>query len=578
MSLGGSSKRMSNLLSHDVERSPQKKARQVEIEFDMPSNSLCNPMLTDMYQISMVYAHWLNEKVDQQAVFDLFFRKCPFNGEFCVFAGLDECIKFISTYKFTESDIEYLKELLPNAKTGFFDWLLQLDCSTIKIYAIQEGTAVFAKTPILRIEGGLGIGQLLETTLLNCVNYASLVCTNAARMKIAAGPTKSLMEFGLRRAQGPDGGFSASKYSYMGGFDGTSNVLAGKVCDIPVKGTHAHAYVMAYTSISDLNVTTITTVQHGKDVDIEFVQLVLSKRAELGYNDTNEGELAAFISYAQAYPTGLLALVDTYDTVASGVPNFICVSLALKELGYDSVGIRLDSGDLAYLSVTARTMFRDVDERLSLGECFVNKSIVASNDLSEDVILSLNLQNHDIDVFGIGTNLVTCLKQPALGCVYKLVEINKTPRIKLSQDLEKLVIPGKKSAYRLYGENGRAVVDVLQHHDENPPQVGVKMLVRHPFEESKRAYITPYKVKPLLTLVWDGIRSVNSTATNKTEQLCTPIPSLDSRRSQCLAEVAALREDHKRSVNPTPYKVSVSESLYKFIHELWQENAPIQNL
>jgi len=562
----------SNPLNRSTSTEPQTK--QKEFDFEPPANQLVNSLATDMYQISMCYAHWKNGKHNDHAVFDLFFRKCPFQGEFCIFAGLDECLKFISTYKFTQSDVAFLKELLPAAKEpAFFDWLLALDCSAVKIYAIPEGTVVFPKQPLLRVEGPLGITQLLETTLLNLVNYPSLVCTNAARMRIAVGPNKTLMEFGLRRAQGPDGGFSASKYSYVGGFDGTSNVLAAKLCGIACKGTHAHSYVMSYTGLSDLHKTTLADKKHGGK-EVEFVQLCLQKRALLGYAATHEGELAAYISYAQAYPDGLLALVDTYDTLGSGVPNFLAVGLALRDLGYDCLGIRLDSGDLSYLSKAAREKFRETDAKLDLGEFFGKKNIVASNDLTEDVLYSLNQQQHEIDTFGIGTNLVTCLKQPALGCVYKLVEINGIPRIKISQDIEKIVIPGRKVSYRLYsGESNHPVVDLLIQDSEDPPQVGKRMLVCHPFEEKKRAYITPSRVKELLQLTWNG-----PNAEHKGQQQLLPTPSLNERRQHCLQELAGLRQDHTRHVNPTPFKVSVSEKLFQYTHKLWQENVSVPDL
>ncbi len=327
------------------------------------------------------------------------------------------------------------------------------------------------------------MAQLLETTMLNLVNFPSLVATNAARMRLAAGPHKSLLEFGLRRAQGPDGGLSASKYSHLGGFNGTSNVLAGKLFGIEVKGTHAHSFVMSYVSLSDLKTSTIRAADGSGEV--EFVVRVLEKRVQLGFGDSNEGELAAFIAYAQAFPGGFLALVDTYDTTKSGLKNFLSVGWALHELGYKPVGIRLDSGDLAYLSKVSRERFRAIDRDFLGGEEVFGKClIVASNDINEDVLLSLNREGHEIDVFGIGTHLVTCQMQPALGCVFKLVEINGLPRIKLSQEVEKLVIPGKKTVYRLYGNDRHPLLDLMLTTSEPAPLVGQRLLVRHPFAEN----------------------------------------------------------------------------------------------
>jgi nicotinate phosphoribosyltransferase len=437
---------------------------------------------------------------------------------------------------------------------------------------------VFPREPLLRLEGPLGIVQLLETTLLNLVNFPSLVATNAARMRLAVGPGKALLEFGLRRAQGPDGAISASKYSYLGGFDATSNVLAGKLFDIGVKGTHAHSFVMSFTSLNDLFTTKIFSEKEQQDV--EFVEKVLKYREALGYTDTNEGELAAFISYAVSFPTGVLCLIDTYETLASGAKNFICVGLALHEVGYNPIGIRLDSGDLAYWSKTIRHLFQQIDAKFD----FPNKSsnafqfskcsIVASNDINEDILLSLNREGHEIDVFGIGTHLVTCQRQPALGCVYKLVEINNRPRIKLSQEIEKMVIPGKKLVYRLYGNDNIPLVDLMQTSDEEKPEVGKKIMVRHPFAENKRAYVTPSRVEELMSLVFDGQDKTNKGIISSGNVLKT----LAEKRNFCIQQLAQLRHDHIRPLNPTPYKISVSQNLYDFIHDLWMRELPITEL
>ncbi len=285
--------------------------------------------------------------------------------------------------------------------------------------------------------------QLLETTLLVLVNYASLVATNAARFRATTGPDKSFHEFGLRRAQGPDGGLSASKYCYLGGFDGTSNVLAGKLYGIPIKGkfvlfkdfvyqnllnlgTHAHAYVSSYRSLDDLTIRELNDQISGESRP--FAQLCLQYLNELGSilkilpEETNKGELAAFISYAIAFPTGFLGLVDTYDVLKSGLPNFLSVARALHECNYQAIGLRLDSGDLAYLSLEVRARFVEAADKFDI-PYMKSFTIVASNDINEDILISLEKQQHAIDTFGIGTHLVTCQKQPALGCVYKLVEV-----------------------------------------------------------------------------------------------------------------------------------------------------------
>eukprot|EP01038_Epipyxis_sp_PR26KG_P010171 gene10171-13683_t len=531
-----------------------------------PTNSLVSPMLTDMYQISMTYSYWKHNKQDDHAVFDLFYRKCPFGGAFCVFGGLDEVLTLLASFKFTDDDIEYLKSLLPNAEDIFFTWLEGLDCSKVKAYSMEEGTLVFPREPLFRVEGPLAIVQLLETTMLNLVNFPSLIATNAARMRLAAGPGKTLLEFGLRRAQGPDGGISASKYAYLGGFDGTSNVLAGKLFGIHVSGTHAHSFVMSYIGLEDIKVTTIVSPTNPNE-QVEFVKVVLEKRKQLKYTATNDGELAAFISYAQSFPNGFLALVDTYDTLESGVLNFVLVGLALHELGYKPVGIRLDSGDLGYLSTQARQIFRKVDELWTNTNVFSSCKISASNDLNEEVILALNRQGHEIDMFGIGTHLVTCQKQPALGCVFKLVAINGLPRIKISQDAEKILIPGCKNIFRLYGSDGHALADVMQLSDEPDLIEKQNILIRHPFQPSKRAEVTPKHVKKLLNCVFDGPQGY----------IQAKVPLVQSRE-HCLKQLQEMRPDHIRLSGAVEYKVSVSQHLYDHMQVLWEKEAPITHL
>ncbi|EDS37571.1 conserved hypothetical protein [Culex quinquefasciatus] len=249
----------------------------------------------------------------------------------------------------------------------------------------------------------------------------------------------------------------------------------------------------------------------------------------------------------------------------SGLLNFCAVALALNDQGYRAVGIRIDSGDLAYLSCLSRETFERISERFKL-TWFSKLTIVASNDINEETILSLNEQGHKIDCFGIGTHLVTCQRQPALGCVYKMVEINSQPRIKLSQDVAKVTMPGNKNVFRLYGADGHALIDLLQRVDESPPEVGQKVLCRHPFQESKRAYVIPTHVEALYKVYWaDG-------------RVTQAMPSLDEVRERVQNSLKTLRQDHKRTLNPTPYKVAVSDNLYNFIHDLWLQNAPIGEL
>lgn len=533
-------------------------------------NGIVQPLLTDLYQITMAYAYWKSDKTKDVAVFDLFFRKNPFQGEFTVFAGLEECLKFLQNFHYSDSDIQYLRETLPQTiENEFFEFLRNLTVNEVTLYAMEEGSVAFPRIPLIRLEGPLIVVQLLETTLLTLVNYASLMATNAARYRMVAGKNVSLLEFGLRRAQGPDGGLSASKYAYVGGFDGTSNVLAGKMYNIPVKGTHAHAFITSFDGLNDLKHKFLVDRNTGQERDL----LILSTewRANLAslldtvVDAASDGELAALISYAIAFPDGFVALVDTYDVKKSGLLNFCAVAMALNDLGYRAVGIRIDSGDLAYLSIVARDSFIKIANKYSL-PWFANLQIVASNDINEETILSLNEQGHKIDCFGIGTHLVTCQRQPALGCVYKLVEINGEPRMKLSQEVGKVSMPGKKDAFRLYGADGHALIDLLQRSVEPAPEVGVRVLCRHPFQESKRAYVIPTQVDALYKVYW------------KDGKVRLPLPTLEEVRQRVKTSLQTLRQDHKRNLNPTPYKVAVSDDLYHFIHELWLQNAPIGEL
>ncbi|XP_053978344.1 nicotinate phosphoribosyltransferase isoform X3 [Hylaeus volcanicus] len=533
-------------------------------------NCVVQPLLTDLYQITMAYAYWKSGKMNDHAVFDLYFRKNPFQGEFTIFAGLEECIKFLEKFRYSSSDIEYLKSTMPlSVDQRFFEYLKDLTPKDVTIYAMEEGSVVFPRIPLLRVEGPLIMVQLLETTLLTLVNYASLMATNAARYRMVAGKNITLLEFGLRRAQGPDGGLSASKYSYIGGFDGTSNVLAGKLYNIPVSGTHAHAYITSFTGLDDLQEKTLAHKETGEVYDL--LDIACKHRdsiaADVGtlVSEASSGELAALISYAIAFPQRFVALVDTYDVKRSGLLNFCAVALALNDLGYKSIGIRIDSGDLAYLSNAARDIFERIASKYNI-PWFAKLMICASNDINEETILSLNEQSHKIDCFGIGTHLVTCQRQPALGCVYKMVEVNGQPRIKLSQEVGKVTIPGKKDAFRLYGADGYALIDLLQRSTEEIPQVKHKVLCRHPFQESKRAYVIPTRVESLHKVYW------------KNGKLCQPLPTLHEIKNRVQESLKTLRNDHKRNLNPTPYKVAVSDDLYNFIHDLWLQNAPIGEL
>lgn len=453
---------------------------------------------------------------------------------------------------------------------------------------------VFPRIPLIRVEGPLAVAQLVETSLLNLVNYPSLIATNASRMRFAAenAPrprlgngvySPKLLEFGLRRAQGPDGGLSASKYSFIGGFHGTSNVLAGKLESVPVSGTCAHSFITSFYGMDGYCDSQKIVISCADGTKIDFLPIVMKHRSwvhehfgTLG----NYGELFAFASYASSFPEKFIALVDTYETISSGVPNFLVVGLSLLEIGYRPIGIRLDSGDLAYLSKESRKMFFKIDKIRGSND-FSPCTIIASNDLNEDVIVSLNSQGHEIDVFAVGTNLVTCQKQPALGCVYKLVEVNGQPRIKLSQDSDKIVIPSKKVAYRLFGSLGQPILDVLMLEDEAPPLPNERLYCRHPFSETRRAVVVPTKVEPLLTLVWNGFNfgnaGENRSSTSHEDQI-TYTTTLQESQDRCRQSLSTFREDHLRLTNPTPYKISVSSTLYDYLHNLILKETPISEI
>lgn len=518
------------------------------------------PLLTDFYEVTMAYAYFTAGKQDEPAVFDLHFRRNPFGGEFTVCAGIGEALALIENYRWTADDIDFVAERIALRNEAFKHWLAGLDCSRVRVYAIREGDIMFPRVPVLRIEGPLGICQLLESTLLNLIGYASLVATNAARLHIAAGAGKSIIEFGLRRAQGPDGAMSAARYSYLGGADGTSNVLAGQVFDIPTVGTQAHAYISAFTGLENIPRQTLIDID---GTERDFLTAVLRFRKDLGFDATHDGELAAFIAYALSFPGNFLALVDTYDTIRSGLPNALCVSLALWEFGYRPTGIRLDSGDLSHLSRHARHLFQSAAQKS--GVDLPPIAIVASNELDESTIRSLKEQGHEIDIFGVGTHLVTCAGDPSLGVVYKLVEINGRPRIKISEEPAKVTIPGRKTAYRLYGAEGYPLVDVMLGDSEAPPEPGQRILCCHPYQRARRTWVTPSQVEPLHHLLWDG-RAVN------------PLPTLSEARELCRSQIGRLREDHLRQRNPTPYKVSLSEPLFDFMHELWEREAAVGDL
>jgi nicotinate phosphoribosyltransferase len=369
-------------------------------------------LLTDLYQLTMAYGYWKLGRAEQEAVFHLFFRTPPFHGGYAIAAGLSPALDFVETFRFDSSDIDYLRSLCGNDGAPLFepDFLsylaaLRLTCD---IDAMPEGTAAFGQEPLLRVCGPILQCQLLETALLNLINFQTLVATKASRICFAARG-EPVIEFGLRRAQGIDGGLAASRAAYIGGCAATSNVLAGKLYGIPVRGTHAHSWVMSF-----------------------------------------ESEEEAFEGYARALPNNCVFLVDTYDTL-EGVRRAILMGRQLRERGHKLVGIRLDSGDLAYLSIAARKLLDEAG--------FPDAAILASNDLDERIIESLKQQDAKIAIWGVGTKLATAYDQPALGGVYKLGAIKDAsgqwrPKLKLSEQAVKTSIPGVLQVRRFTDDDG----------------------------------------------------------------------------------------------------------------------------
>jgi len=375
-------------------------------------------LLTDLYQLTMAYGYWELGRAEQQVVFHLFFRKAPFQGGYAVAAGMPQVADYLSGFGFDEDDLAYLKTLhgndgRPIFEQGFLDYLGALDFSC-DVDAVPEGTVVFGQAPMIRVRGPIIQAQLIESAVLNIVNFQTLIATKASRVCAAAGDDP-VLEFGLRRAQGIDGALSASRAAYLGGCAATSNVLAGKLFGIPVKGTHAHSWVMSF-----------------------------------------DDELEAFEGYAEALPNNCVFLVDTYDTL-EGVRNAITVGLKLRERGQEMIGIRLDSGDLAYLSIEARKLLDAAG--------FEKAAIVASNDLDEHIIRDLKEQGATIAVWGVGTKLATAYDQPALGGVYKLGAIKNANgqwehRLKLSEQAIKTTIPGVLQVRR-FEEDGQMIADMI---------------------------------------------------------------------------------------------------------------------
>ena len=468
-------------------------------------------LLTDLYQLTMAYGYWKQGKFDQESVFHLFFRKNPFQGGYTVAAGLELAVEFIENFRFDQSDLDYLATVTGNDdkplfEAGFLEYLGKLKLS-VDVDAMPEGTVAFPHQPILRVRGPIIEAQLLETALLNIINFQTLIATKSARICRAAGD-EPVLEFGLRRAQGIDGSLTASRAAYIGGCAATSNVLAGKLFGIPVKGTHAHSWIMSF-----------------------------------------DDELEAFENYAQAMPNNCVFLVDTYDTV-EGVKKAIVVGNQLRERGYEMVGVRLDSGDLAFLSIEARKLLDAAG--------FTDAVIVASNDLDEHLIESLHRQGAKNAVWGVGTKLATAFDQPALGGVYKLGALRDkggqwSPKVKLSEQLIKVSTPGMLQVRR-YFDSQRARADMVYDELGSLPETCVIVDPHDPSRQRKHG--PEYRFEDLLVPVFrDGQKTLS-------------LPTLDEVRQRAKSQVAMFHSAILRLDNPHNYPVGLEKSLHEKKAEL----------
>ncbi|MCM4155109.1 nicotinate phosphoribosyltransferase [Gramella sp. AN32] len=448
-------------------------------------------MYTDQYQLAMAQVYFKSNQKNHRAIFDYYFRDLPFQGGYAVFAGLEDFLKIISELKFSPSDLEYLQE--QGFEKDFLEFLKDFRF-TGNINSCMEGDLVFPNRPILQVEATLIEAQIIETILLNLLNFQTLIATKASRIRLVAGDA-TLLDFGLRRAQAL-GGYYASRAAMIGGFNGTSNVIAGKDFGIPVSGTMAHSFVQSF-----------------------------------------DNEIDAFRSFAQASAENCVLLVDTYNTLKSGIPNAILIAREMESKGKKLLAIRLDSGDLSYLAKESRKM---LDEA---GLHYVK--IAASNQLDEFVIKSLLEQQAPIDIFGVGTNLVTGNPDAALDGVYKLSFSAGKPRIKISESIVKVTLPHKKQVFRIKTKDGKCVgADAIGLYHENRIEE-----MFHPFEPYKSMRLNTFEQEPLLKPVM-----MNG-------KITIPLRSLAEIANYSMERLAQLPIEYKRFNNPHIYKIGISQTL-----------------
>ena len=466
-------------------------------------------LLTDLYQLTMMNGYLKQGRKEEIAVFDLFFRQ---NGmiTYSLACGLEQAVDYVLNLRFGEEEVEYLKSLGIFCDE-FIDYIRNFKF-TGDIYAVPEGTVVFPGEPIITVKAPIMQAQLIETALLNIINFQTLIASKSAKINYAA-KGDVIMEFGLRRAQAPDAGIYGARAAVIGGCASTSNVLAGKMFDIPVSGTHAHSWVMNF-----------------KD------------------------EYTAFKAYSDVYPDNTLLLVDTYDTLKQGIPNAIRVFDELKAKGYTPKGIRLDSGDLAYLSKKAREMLDNAG--------YSDAKICASGDLDEYSINSLKNQGAKIDLWGVGTRLITSADMPALGGVYKLSAVfdeegNEIPKIKISENVEKITNPGFKNIYRVYdNKTGKAEADFIYLRNEKPVETDKSLVLTHPVDRWKSIEFSDYTLRSLhVDVIKDG-------------KLVYKLPKLSEIKEYARKELESFWDEYKRLDRPHVYKVDLSDNLYQLKKDL----------
>ncbi|MBU0616390.1 MAG: nicotinate phosphoribosyltransferase [Planctomycetes bacterium] len=468
-------------------------------------------LLTDLYELTMAYGYWKAGVGDREAVFNLFFRKHPFQSGFSIACGLSYVVDYLANFRFDDSDLAYLAELRGNDERplfepAFLDYLrsLEFDCD---VDAVPEGTVVFPQEPLVRVRGPIIPSQIIETPLLNLINFQTLIATKAARI-CTATRGDPVLEFGLRRAQGIDGGLAVSRAAYVGGCAATSNVLAGKLFKIPVKGTHAHSWIMAF-----------------------------------------DNEQEAFDTYADAMPNNCVFLVDTYDTL-EGVRHAVQVGRSLRERGHKMLGIRLDSGDLAYLSIEARRILDDAG--------FTDAVIVASNDLDEHIIASLKEQGATIGMWSVGTRLATAHDQPAMGGVYKLTAIRKPGqqwgyKLKVSEQAIKTSTPGIQQVRR-FADRNEFIADMI-YDEQLGPGNGVTLI--DPIDSTRRRKITADTAHTdLLVPVF------------RRGRLVYDVPPLDAARQRAHDQLSRFHAGIRRFVNPHQYPVGLEQRLHELKTEL----------